>query len=371
MHTKTSRSAVIGSRLLAALIFTMAVLPAPSVVLTGTKDTPVDLALPMPQPRGSGLGTKSVKPDEDEKPFFDKLPADQVVTGSMLEGYDLAKNAGQYVGWCGIIRGIKEDPKANETTLTIQHTYSDGQTDTHIMTVSFNGAGDFTAKLRGTHLPLLPLRLVKVYGTAKKNGSDKPVVDAVFIKEWDWWNFNFMDYGQDGRNPQWKSANKISDSRQIYDPYPKAKYYRDRLGDAPACLYDVMKSDQVMRYAKKGPVEQTGVPEMALRLTAPLFVGQTVRVEAEDQGHSMPFAPAFRELSEYVEFVKAGMAGRIAAVDRTHVAQIEAGINVLVLKYALPDQLSSAAYLVRPQSGKYKDQEWWMPGFVLKARSLK
>ncbi len=359
---------VIGWHLL--MVFTLlAVPPALSVVLTAAENTPVDLALPMPQPRGGVLGTSHVSPDDDEKTYFEKLPADQLVTGSIFQGYDLAGQEGNYIGWYGIVRGIKENPAAKQTTLAVQHVYSDAQTDAHIMTVSCYGAGDFVTTLKGTHLPLLPLRLVKIYGKVKSYTAGKPTVFADFVKEWDWGNFNFMDYGADKSNQEWKALNKVTDRRQIYDPYPKTRYYRERLGDAPAHIYDVMTEDQVKRYAEKIPREPSSEDEMALPLTAPLFVGKVVRVDPEYKGQRMPFVLAHSQLSEYVEFVKAGMARRVAEIDKEHMAPIESDTDVLVVKYALPDELSTATYLVRPLSGKFKDQEWWLPGFVLKAKT--
>ena len=148
-----------------------------------------------------------------------------------------------------------------------------------------------------------------------------------------------MDYGTDTGNPKWKSLNKIPDGPDIYHAYPPAWYYRDRLGEAPAHLYDVMTTAQIANYAKKIPVAKSGVPEMAMPLTAPLFVGQRVRVSAEHNGQHVPFALGVSTLSEYVEFIKAGMARRIAAIDKEHIAPIEAGIDVLVVKYGLPDEL--------------------------------
>src|SRR4030095_5608495 len=106
-----------------------------AVVVTGSQDTPLDLALPMPKPKGSNLGTARVQPDEDERPSFQKLAADELMTGSILSSYALGDKKGKYIGWYGIIRSIKEDPSTNQTTLCLQHTYCDGQTDTHMMTV--------------------------------------------------------------------------------------------------------------------------------------------------------------------------------------------------------------------------------------------
>jgi hypothetical protein len=350
-------------------MFLLVVPPAAAVVVTGPQDTPVDLALPMPPPPGPGLGTTGVLPDDDEKPYFEKLPPDERVTGSIFDKYTLDGKQGKYAGWYGIIRDIKEEPPANQTTLTVQHVYSDGLTDSHIMTVSLYGAGDFTVKLKGTHLPLLPLRLVRVYGAVERYTEDKPVIPADFVKVWEWSSFNFMDYGTDKSNPQWIALNKMSDGRQIYNPYPKAQYYRERLGAAPAHLYGVMTQDQIWQYARRVPANHFGPHEMASPLRAPLFVGRKARVVAEHRGERMPFAPALSRVDEYVEFVQAGLARRPANIDREHIAKIEPDTEVVVVKYALPEERMAAVYQVRPVTGKYKGEEWWVPGFVLQPES--
>jgi Leucine-rich repeat (LRR) protein len=42
--------------------------------------------------------------------------------------------------------------------------------------------------------------------------------------------FNFMDYGAENGNPNWKKANKIL-HEHIYEPYPHRRYYENRLGE--------------------------------------------------------------------------------------------------------------------------------------------
>ena len=55
--------------------------------------------------------------------------------------YELAKQAGEYVGWFGIVRQKTFDAAANETRLTLEHKYFDGLIDAHMQVVSIYGAG--------------------------------------------------------------------------------------------------------------------------------------------------------------------------------------------------------------------------------------
>jgi hypothetical protein len=57
-----------------------------------------------------------------------------------------------------------------------------------------------------------------------------PAVQSDYVRQWDWGQFTFMDlYGTQKGNKEWKKLNKVKDDR-MYNPFPKQKYYEDRLG---------------------------------------------------------------------------------------------------------------------------------------------
>jgi hypothetical protein len=192
--------------------------------------TPVEQAEALPRPPAGTLGTMSYKPSEKEKPFFAKLAADEQRTGSMFSDYSITGKKGVYVGWFGIVRSIEENQATKETKLLVEHKYFDGLTDTHIMALSFNGGGDFTAVLSGTGLGIKNLSLVKIYGVVQTETNSIPDLKPEYVRHWDWGRFTFMmDYGSQKGNTKWQKLNKAKDDR-IYSPFPDEKYYVDRLG---------------------------------------------------------------------------------------------------------------------------------------------
>lgn len=196
-------------------------LPTPTVV----EQSP---ALPAP-PRGT-LGTGNYRPTQIEAAFFSKLGEDEQTNGSMLGDYSITGKKGVYVGWCGIVRKIDEEIATGRTKLLVEHKYFDGLTDSHIMALSFNGAGDFVCLLSGTGLGIKPLSLVRAYGAVVSEETSVPVVQADYVRQWDWGRFTFlMVYGPQKGNKQWKKLNKVKEDK-IYDPFPDRKYYEDRLG---------------------------------------------------------------------------------------------------------------------------------------------
>jgi len=112
---------------------------------------------------GDALGTISYTPSRQEQPFFNRLAADEVATGSLADDYDISAKDRVYVGWFGIVRVIAEDRTADRTLVTVEHKYFDALTDAHIQAVSFNGGGDFQVVLAGTGYRIPPLSLVQVY----------------------------------------------------------------------------------------------------------------------------------------------------------------------------------------------------------------
>lgn len=191
--------------------------------------TPVEQAEALPRPKPGTLGTMEYKPSKRETPFFSKLSAAELRTGSMFEDYSITGKKGTYVGWFGIVRSIEENQTTKETKLLVEHKYFDGLTDTHIMALSFNGGGDFSAVLTGTGLGIKNLSLVKIYGVVLSETDSIPDVKPEYVRHWDWGKFTFMmEYGSQKGNAKWQNLNKVKE--RIYSPFPDEKYYEDRLG---------------------------------------------------------------------------------------------------------------------------------------------
>jgi len=210
-------------------------------------------------PGGRALGTRAYAAKEKEAPFLKKVtekavsfrpdvnvPKPSNMTDSkwgLIQGqlekersqripqekYQLADQAGQYVGWFGILREESWDEKTRLTTLVVEHKYFDGMVDLHQQVVSLHGAGDFTATLgkKGTGIP--PLALVRVYGTVARDRNGSPAVAAEYIRYWDWGLFAFMNYGKDKGNPRWVQLRKVP-ADKAYNAVPTTPYYEERLG---------------------------------------------------------------------------------------------------------------------------------------------
>lgn len=185
--------------------------------------------------RGKGLRTGSYVPREKEKPFFEKLANEEKTNGSMFGDYAIkGKKAGTAVSWFGIVRRVTKPDKAkDEFELLVDHKYFDGLTDTHIMTTSCYGGGDFKVRVRGKTPPVArTLALVRVYGRVVEEKDGATVLDADYVRVFPWRTFCFlMAYGEDRTNPDWTKLRKVKVD-DIYDPYPDDAYFEDRLGKA-------------------------------------------------------------------------------------------------------------------------------------------
>jgi hypothetical protein len=146
---------------------------------------------------------------------------------------------GAFVGWFGIVRGMDVDRVRDETRVYLEGKYFDGLTDTHILCVDFNGGGDFVAVLRGTDHPLLPVALVRVYGTVTSRKDGLPRLRAEYARQFDWGEFTFMfAKGDQKGSERWRALADpaaITDD-DVYDPGPDVDYYVDRLGPRSAYL---------------------------------------------------------------------------------------------------------------------------------------
>lgn len=217
------------------LLLCVSVLSPPASARVGRqqptpKTTIVEQSQALPRPPPGTLGTKAYEPTPQESAFYAKLPNDEKTNGSMFGDYSITGKKGRGVGWFGIVRKIDEDQAANETRLLVEHKYFDGLTDTHILALSFNGGGDYTAVLRGTNLGIKKLSLIRTYGVVQDEKGGVPQVAADYVRQWDWGLFTFLDaYGRQKGNKEWQKLNKANLSR-IYNPFPDTRYYEDRLG---------------------------------------------------------------------------------------------------------------------------------------------
>jgi hypothetical protein len=181
---------------------------------------------------GKSLGTGPYKAREGEKKFLEKVPEEELVTGSMFSDYSIRGRKGKYVSWFGIVRKIARDKKDEDSprTLTVEHKYFDGLTDTHIMALSFNGGGDFALRLGKSKVMIDELVLVRAYGKITEEKDNVPTLEAEYLRVWPWKTFTFiLAYGKDASNGEWRKLNTVK-LDDIYDAYPGDKYYEKRLG---------------------------------------------------------------------------------------------------------------------------------------------
>ncbi len=178
--------------------------------------------------RQPGLGSTSYTPSPAERPFLDRLGAEERETGGMFKDYDLAKKHGVSVSWFGIVRQVTE--KNGQTTLLVEHKGFDGITDSHILSLDFNGSGDFLVHVGGVGHELQRLSLVRVYGTVRVTQGAMPELQAEFVRNWHWGTFTFlMASGPQRGSEAWRKLNRVP-LGAIYEPYPADSYYEQRLG---------------------------------------------------------------------------------------------------------------------------------------------
>jgi len=225
------------------------------------KDVTIEVS--QAQKGGQGLGTKAYEPTAKEGPFLKKVTEKEISFSSNVElpkptnlsdeewakmkkdmekakagtnsdeKYQLADQAGRYVGWFGILRKESWDPKAKATSLLVEHKYFDGMVDLHQQIVSLYGAGDFSVALRKEKTGIPSLALVCVYGKVTKNKDGKITVAAEYLRVWDWGLFSFMDYGKDKTNQDWVKLRKTK-PEEAYSAKPTAADYEAVLGPREA-----------------------------------------------------------------------------------------------------------------------------------------
>jgi hypothetical protein len=243
---------------LASAAFALGLVLALCVRVTSAADTVVEAERAPDRVTPDGpLGTTGYEPTRREQPFVKKTPADGLADGDITDNdtpYVLADRAGKRVAWFGIVREVRKAAgKGDGYELLLEHKFFDGLTDVHILALSFNGAGDFVARVAGDGPPPELLSLVRAYGKVTADGdagkADKPakgdkadadaegegdaelpVLDSEYVRVFPWKTFTFIAaYGKDASNPKWRELNKVA-LDDVYDPTPDDAYYEQRLG---------------------------------------------------------------------------------------------------------------------------------------------
>lgn len=182
----------------------------------------------LPPSKPGVLATASYTPSKTEKPFFAKLPKQEI---GKLFPESLKVEQDSYVSWFGIVRDIfTHESWPNGKILMVQVLYSDGLTDTHLQTVSINGPGDAFVQIEGQSDALTPLMLVRFYGIVHFNRKGTPVIDAEYVRYWPWGMFNFKDLGDDHSAPIWREGTKVGKVRTYTGLSIDMNYYVDRIG---------------------------------------------------------------------------------------------------------------------------------------------
>ncbi len=178
---------------------------------------------------GSALGTRAYAPLPDEAQAIKDWSEEELNSGSP-EMKSLHGHFGKRVAWFGIVRHVEEHKNRRETVLDVEMKFSDGLTDLHQQVVSLYGAGDFQVSIAGTGYRIKRLALVRIYGRVAHDPSGgEPLVQAEFVRVWDWKLFAFMPYGKDHSNRIWVKLRKMDESR-IYSSHPDVPYYEQILG---------------------------------------------------------------------------------------------------------------------------------------------
>lgn len=187
---------------------------------------------------GLAVGTCEYVPTDIEKPFFLRLGEQGQSTietkpgelGEKGKSFTLHGHQGQFVSWFGIVRHIMRIGWPHCGRLLIQNTYFGEWTDCHTQTVEINGGGDFAAEVSDLPDDVIPLVLVRVYGVVREGDEGRPVIDADYVRVWHFFQFNFMDFGVDHSNPEWRNRIKLPPDESIYHIGVSPKYYEERLG---------------------------------------------------------------------------------------------------------------------------------------------
>ena len=214
-----------------------------AIVAGNARSTVIEFSIDK-APLAEGVGTCFYEATPTEKSYYDRLsegdrvtthsgPSDQPESSFTLRGHE-----GQFVSWFGVVREIKPDATGSGGRLLVQNTYSEDLTDCHIQTVSLNGAGDFEVESDALPPDLIPLVLIRVYGVESEH-DPSVLIRADYIRVWHFGQFNFMDYGQDHSNPEWRKRIHLPEGESFYHFWGSRKYYNERLGPTDAQWEDI------------------------------------------------------------------------------------------------------------------------------------
>jgi hypothetical protein len=183
------------------------------------------------------VGTCEYGPTDTEKPFLLRLSEEGRSTIETRpdewgepQHFTLHGHQGEFVSWFGIVRHITRIGWPHHGRLLLQNTYFSQYTDCHTQTVEINGGGDFQAELSDLPDDVIPLVLVRVYGVVRQEIDGCPVISAEYVRVWHFFQFNFMDFGLDHSNPEWRNRIKLDPGERIYHIGVSPTYYAERLG---------------------------------------------------------------------------------------------------------------------------------------------
>jgi hypothetical protein len=212
-----------------ACLLAVAFLVIPVCVLHGSNEQGALVEHSKPIARTSaGLGTTRYHPTPTETAATKSWSKEDLNSGAP-QITTLKVKPGTRIAWFGIVRHVDEDKTKNETRLTVEMKYCDGLTDLHLQIVSLYGAGDFKVIIPKTGHGIKKLSLVRVYGQVVGDPNSVPLVEARFVRDWDWKLFAFMPYGEDKSDPQWVKLRKVGND-DVYSDEPDEQYYEARLG---------------------------------------------------------------------------------------------------------------------------------------------
>lgn len=205
--------------------------------------TLVEFSPDIPPPTFLGGGTCDYGPTNLEKKFYDKLSEVDRITiqnkpgetngefSDVTQPFKLEGHDHRYASWWGIVRDIRRNPNRRNATLLIENKYFQGLTDCNFQSISINGGGDFEIGLTNIPDDLVPLVLIRVYGTVTQRQNNGPFIQADYVRVWHWGQFRFWNFGEDHGNPEWKKNAKPATDENPYLIRDGGRiYYHDHLG---------------------------------------------------------------------------------------------------------------------------------------------
>jgi hypothetical protein len=180
--------------------------------------------------------TVAYEPMKWEEPYFLRLAAKDRITVKSKPSeteradFQLRGHVHQFVSWFGIVRKAAPHITKAGGTLLLENKYFKGSSDERRLTVSICGGGDFKAELTHFSKDLVPLTLVRIYGSITREDNELPVIEAAYVRVWDLDQYQLHDYGVDRTNARWTRNRQLKPGERVYAPEVSADYYIKRLG---------------------------------------------------------------------------------------------------------------------------------------------